>query len=77
MGHDHMYPPVSRREKLFLRRLARGMTDAQIAGDIGGTMKQIQAQRLRLLTRLGISSIDEIKEAAESLAGWPRGHTSS
>jgi hypothetical protein len=45
------------------------MTDAGIAKDIGGTTKQIEAQRTRLLDRLGISTIEEIREAARSLAG--------
>jgi DNA-binding NarL/FixJ family response regulator len=70
LGVAEIYPPLTRREKQLLRRLARGMTDAGIANDIGGTTtKQIEAQRTRLLNRLGISTIDEIREAARSLVG--------
>ena len=55
-------------EKQFLRRLAAGKTDAQIAERLGGSVKQIAKQRARLLEKLGISSPAEIADAAERLA---------
>jgi hypothetical protein len=36
---------LSSREKKLLRRLASGRSDAQIAREIGGTEKQVAAQR--------------------------------
>lgn len=64
-------PPLTEREKRLLRRIAEDKTDAEIAVRIGGTAKQIAAQRERLLDRLGIVSDGEIKDAAKSLARWP------
>ncbi|MBR0802852.1 hypothetical protein JQ636_04810 [Bradyrhizobium japonicum] len=43
---------LSPREKRFLRRLAAGKTDAQIAVKLGGTVEQVAKQRSRLLARL-------------------------
>ncbi|MBR0901337.1 LuxR C-terminal-related transcriptional regulator [Bradyrhizobium liaoningense] len=62
---------LSDREKRLLRRLADGKPDRKIASEIGGRRDQIAAQRERLLSRLGISSDPEIKEAARLLARWP------
>nr|WP_249127691.1 LuxR C-terminal-related transcriptional regulator [Bradyrhizobium lablabi] len=62
---------MTEREKQLLRRLAEGKTDRQIAVEMGGKREQIAAQRERLLSKLGVSSEDEIKEAAKSLARWP------
>ncbi|MGV7216441.1 helix-turn-helix transcriptional regulator [Bradyrhizobium sp. UFLA05-112] len=62
--------PLSPREKQFLRRLAAGKTDAQIAERLGGTAKQVAEQRVRLLAKLGISAPDEIADAAEQLASF-------
>jgi len=60
--------PLSSREKRLLGRLARGMKDDLIAGQIGGTRAQIAAQRQRLLDKLGIGSRAEIADAAKRLA---------
>jgi DNA-binding CsgD family transcriptional regulator len=59
---------LSPREKLLLRRLAAGKTDAQIAVRLGGTVKQISEQRARLLGKLGIGTAAEIADAAQRLA---------
>ena len=59
---------LSPRERQFLRRLAAGKTDAQIAERLGGSVKQISEQRARLLAKLAISSPAEIADAAERLA---------
>ena len=61
---------LSPREKQFLRRLAAGKTDAQIAERLGGSVKQISEQRARLLEKLGVRSPAEIADAAERLACW-------
>ncbi|MEY9235448.1 DNA-binding CsgD family transcriptional regulator [Bradyrhizobium japonicum] len=63
---------LSPREKRFLRRLAAGKTDAEIAVRLGGTVEQVSKQRVRLLARLQINSPDEIADAAKRLADWPR-----
>jgi DNA-binding NarL/FixJ family response regulator len=67
---------LSPREKALLRRLAEGKPDKQIAQQIGGTERQIAAQRQRLIDRLGISPPTELAIAAERLARfgilWPR-----
>ncbi|MGY8682884.1 helix-turn-helix transcriptional regulator [Bradyrhizobium sp. UFLA05-153] len=62
--------PLTSREKQFLRRLAAGKTDAQIAERLGGTAKQVGQQRARLLAKLGLSAPQEIADAAERLASW-------
>ncbi|WP_066511991.1 LuxR C-terminal-related transcriptional regulator [Bradyrhizobium macuxiense] len=62
--------PLSPREKQLLRRLAAEKTDAQIAERLGGTASQVGQQRARLLAKLGVSSPDEIADAAERLASW-------
>jgi DNA-binding CsgD family transcriptional regulator len=61
---------LSPREKQFLRRLAAGKTDDQIAEGLGGTAKQVALQRARLLAKLNISTPSEIADAAEQLASW-------
>ncbi|MBR0723555.1 helix-turn-helix domain-containing protein [Bradyrhizobium manausense] len=61
---------LSPREKQFLRRLAAGKTDAEIASHLSGKAKQVAGQRTRLLAKLGISSSAEIADAAERLASW-------
>lgn len=66
-----MGPPIlSPHEKRFLRRLAAGKTDAEIARHLGGKAKHVAEQRARLLAKLGISSSAEITDAAERLASW-------
>ena len=60
--------PLSPREKLLLRRIAAGKTDAQIATRLGGSAKQIALQRARLLGKLGVNSTAEINDAAKRLA---------
>jgi DNA-binding CsgD family transcriptional regulator len=58
------------REKQLLRRLAERKPDRLIAAEIGGTQRQIAEQRKRLLGRLGLSSDEEIRKAAEALAQY-------
>ena len=55
----------------MLRRLAQGMSDAAIGNSIGGRADQVQEQRVRLLSKLQITSPAEIIEAAGRLAAWP------
>ena len=62
--------PLSPREKQLLRRIAAGKTDAQIAERIGGGVKRVAEQRVRLLYKIGISAPAEIADAAERLAKW-------
>jgi DNA-binding CsgD family transcriptional regulator len=63
---------LSPREKLLLRRLARGMSDRDIALKIGGTDKQIAEQKARLIGRLGIKTGADLTEAATRFAPWPK-----
>jgi DNA-binding NarL/FixJ family response regulator len=65
---------LSPREKLLLRRLAKGRSDHDIAVDIGGRPDQVCQQRQRLLAKLNISSRSEIAKAAHQLAYWPTAH---
>lgn len=60
------------REKLLLRRLARGMSDHDIAQEIGGTEKQIIEQKARLIGKLGVTMGAGVTEAAARLARWPK-----
>ena len=62
--------PLSPREKRFLRRLAAGKTNEEIAVCLGGTEEQVSEQRVRLLAKLGIRTSAEIAEAADRLAPW-------
>ncbi|MBR0777239.1 hypothetical protein JQ543_28135 [Bradyrhizobium diazoefficiens] len=57
-------------EKRFLRRLAAGKTDAEIAAHLGGSIKRVSEQRVRLLRKLGISEAPQIAEAADRLARY-------
>ncbi|MDA9550008.1 hypothetical protein GPL17_07245 [Bradyrhizobium yuanmingense] len=61
---------LSPHEKRFLRRLAAGKTDAEIAVRLGGSCKQIAEQRARLLAKLGITAPEEIVDTAKRLASW-------
>jgi len=66
-----MSPPIlSSHEKRFLRRLAAGKTDAEIARYLGGNARHVAEQRARLLEKLGINEPAQIAEAAERLASW-------
>jgi DNA-binding CsgD family transcriptional regulator len=47
---------LSSREKQLLGRFAQGKTDRKIAVEIGGTERQVSAQRERLLRKLHIQS---------------------
>jgi DNA-binding CsgD family transcriptional regulator len=60
------------REKQLLRRLAARKTDAEIAYQLGTTVKRIVEQRNRLLGKLKIQSEADIAEAALQLAPWPK-----
>lgn len=61
---------LTAREKQLLRRLVRGWSDLEIARQIGGTERQIAAQREALLKKLQIKSEAQLKSAAEELAPW-------
>lgn len=61
---------LSPREKQLLRRMAAQKTDNEIAIQLGGTAEKIAQQRIRLLSKLQISSKTEIAEAVERLI-WP------
>jgi DNA-binding CsgD family transcriptional regulator len=61
---------LSPREKRMLRRLAQGMSDAEIAASIGGRADQVKNQRVRLLNRLQMTSQAEIIETAQRFAPW-------
>ena len=63
--------PLSPREKKLLRRMAQGLPDRIIAVQIGGRADQVRKQRLRLLTKLQISSRVELLAVAQRLAPWP------
>ena len=56
--------------KQLLRRMAAQKTDNEIAIQLGGTAEKIAQQRIRLLSKLQISSKTEIAEAVERLR-WP------
>jgi DNA-binding CsgD family transcriptional regulator len=64
---------LSPREKKFLRRLAKGKTDEQIAVEIGGTEQQFGEQFRRLIERLRIRSQVQFAAAADQLDAWPAG----
>jgi DNA-binding CsgD family transcriptional regulator len=59
------------REKQLLRRFAQGMTDRQIAVKIGGTERQVSAQREHLLQKLHIQTAAQRVSVAARLASWP------
>lgn len=63
---------LSPREKRLLRRLAEGKSDGRIRLEIGGTLEQIGAQRLRLVAKLHIGSQAELVKLAEQLAPYPK-----
>jgi DNA-binding CsgD family transcriptional regulator len=67
---------LSPREKKFLRQLAKGKTDEEIAVEIGGSEQQIGEQRRRLIERLRIQSQAQLVAAADQLAAWPAGSRS-
>jgi DNA-binding CsgD family transcriptional regulator len=59
---------LSPREKRFLRRIAAGKTDREIARRLGGTAKQVSEQRARLLDKIRVGTAAEIADAAKRLA---------
>ena len=63
-------------EQKFLRLLAKGKTDEEIAVKIGGAERQIGEQRRRLIERLRIRSQAQLAAAAGQLAAWPTGSRS-
>ena len=67
VANDFLNP----RAKKLLRRLGQGKTDGVIAREIGGTPKQIAAQRHLLAARFGASSPAEFAAIAGRLAPWP------
>ena len=58
-------------ERKFLRLLAKGKTDEEIAVEIGGIERQISEQRRRLIERLRIRSQAQLAAAAGQPAAWP------
>jgi DNA-binding NarL/FixJ family response regulator len=62
---------LSPREKQLLRRFAQGKTDRKIAHEIGGTDRQVAAQRQTLLKKLQMPSEAQLAEAADRFASWP------
>jgi DNA-binding CsgD family transcriptional regulator len=62
---------LSPREKQPLRRFARGKTDRKIAREIGGTERQVAAQRQTLLKKLQVQSEAQLADAAGRFASWP------
>ena len=64
-------PYVSPREKLLLRRFAAGMTDSQIAGELGDRLSRIAAQRQRLAEKFDIRTPEKFATVANELARHP------
>ena len=64
-------PYVSPREKLLLRRFAAGMTDSQIAGELGDRLSRIAAQRQRLAEKFDTSTPEQLATVANELARHP------
>ena len=64
-------PLLTPREKQLLRRFARGKTDYSIGQEIGGTERQIAAQRQSLMKKLNITSDAELRAVATEHAPWP------
>lgn len=62
--------PLSPREKRFLRRMAKGMSDEAVAMSLGGRPDQVRDQRARLVAKLGINSQQDLIDAAVRLAPW-------
>ena len=63
-------PYVSPREKLLLRRFAAGMTDSQIAGELGDRLSRIAAQRQRLAEKFDIRTPEKFATVAKELARY-------
>jgi DNA-binding CsgD family transcriptional regulator len=66
-------PLLSPREKQLLRRFAQGKTDRRISMEIGGTERQVAAQRQRLLKKLQIQSDAQFTAAADESLGAYQG----
>ena len=64
-------PYVSPREKLLLRRFAAGMTDSQIASELGDRLSRIAAQRQRLAEKFDIRTPKKFATVANELARYP------
>jgi DNA-binding CsgD family transcriptional regulator len=64
-------PHVSPREKLLLRRFAAGMTDSQIASELGDRLSRIAAQRQRLAEKFDIRTPKKFATVAHELARHP------
>jgi DNA-binding CsgD family transcriptional regulator len=61
---------LSSREKQLLGRFAQSKTDRKIAVEIGGTERQVSAQRERLLRKLHIQTAAQLVSAATRFASW-------
>jgi DNA-binding CsgD family transcriptional regulator len=63
---------LSPREKKLLRRFASGMTDKQIAQELGDREERIAAQRQRIREKLQIQTDEQLVMLARRLANWTR-----
>ena len=64
---------LSPREKKLLRRFASGMTDKQIAKELGDREERIAAQRQRIREKYQIQTDDQLVVLAGRLVHWPYG----
>jgi len=67
----NVFPNVSPREKLLLRRFAARKSDREIAADLGDTESRIAAQRQRLVEKFEIRTHEQLVAFASQLARWP------
>jgi two-component system response regulator NreC len=51
---------LSRREREVLGRVAQGFTNAQVAGQLGLSVKSVETYRARLLEKLGLRTRAEL-----------------
>jgi DNA-binding CsgD family transcriptional regulator len=63
---------ASPREKLLLRRFAGGLTDNQIATELGDKASRIAVQRQRLAEKYDIRTPEQLSAVANELAHHPR-----
>jgi DNA-binding CsgD family transcriptional regulator len=64
-------PNVTPREKRLLRRLAAGLTDIQIATELGDKASRIAAQRQRLAEKFDIRTPEQLSAVTNELAHHP------
>ena len=61
-------PYASPREKLLLRRFAAGMTDSQVASELGDRPSRIAVQRQRLAEKFDIRTPEQLATVTNELA---------